>query len=853
MNKALLILSAIVFLTGCGGSTTPTVAVTGHASGTDGIATSIGAGATVNLIQIDNQGVQVGGVIVATSTDAGGDYTLNVPTTYSPSTNYVITATVDGSTIAAIWTSNTTDISVITDATKTLLFNASSPVVSSLESIAAAATSGVTIAEVENCEDVVSGVSENGSNKVKNVQDDQESKDQCDSARGGYTIQGKVTDSTGTPIKDAKVFARDFNNREKRASAITSASGDYAMDILLQPGYGVKMIVGVMNRTPTSTAASEFYTDASPANGSGIKCFRPHCSKPITISETTPQVLDYQLAAGARLTGTITGGDSNTMLKRVKVRFRDSLSRKFKGVVRSDENGVFNFNISPGDYIAYMLNDTEQQYGSVAWTSDGGHVDRNYGEIFTVAAGDTKTLDINLEDGGSIKGFVCNSQAGCSVDLETETYKMKKIKVRKFSKTNRFNKNIEFDIDTVRSNNSSAYLIQVPYGKYRVHGNGKSYDNSGDYYTIDADNRIINLDINHATQKAKIKVVDQNDNPISDIVVQARNYISGASTGSSTSSDGVTEFDVSIADSGKFYFALSSREGLPFAACNYDGTNCSATALKGKEQNNTEADGRASNSDIVGYTRDIELNPDIFTLQMPAGFAVTGTITGTDATAAANASSGYAIKDTLKDNSQDWRWFTGTNTGSDGKYSMSLAADTNYHFKSTLDDDTRIEFRGTSENGCSITAASTKDFDYTNASSTGRYRFNDCTFTTPAMPHTISGSVTDHNGATLAKALVRIDIRTISDDTLFRRIEAITDDNGGYSIKVPEDSSLTYYYKFRAYYDLVYNVSGYWDNNNYIEYGKNKNCGVSGNKIINFNAVTASLDGTDNKKYTSCQ
>jgi len=143
---------------------------------------------------------------------------------------------------------------------------------------------------------------------------------------------------------------------------------------------------------------------------------------------------------------------------------------------------------------------------------------------------------------------------------------------------------------------------------------------------------------------------------------------------------------------------------------------------------------------------------------MPAGFVVTGTVTGTDGNASANASVFYDVLDTLKDNSTTgWSNLAGGSTGADGAYSMSLAGSTNYLFKSKLDDDTRIEFRGaynTTTNkgeGCSISEDSTKDFNYTNASSKARYRFYDCgEFETPAMPHTITGVVKKKDGSILA-------------------------------------------------------------------------------------------------------
>ena len=845
--KILTIIVSTLLLSGCGGgSSTSTSTITGHVSATDGISESIGAGATINLIQIDNQGNEVGNVIATTSTDVDGDYTLNISDTYSASTSYAISANDGANTIYAIWTGSITNINVITDAAKTLLFNTSSPVSGNLASIAASSTGSVNIAEVENCIEVASEMSENGTNKAQNVQDDQEALDQCDSAWGDYSVKGKVTDNNGSPIKGIKVFARDFNNHEKRSSTKTDVDGNYEMDIKLKSGYATEIIIGAMNRTTVSTAASEFYTDASPATGSDIKCYKPHCAKSITISESTPQVVDFQLAAGSRITGTITGGTSNAKLKRIKVTFRDALSRKFRGTVRSNDNGIFNFNIQPGSYIAYFLNDTDQQYASTAWTSTGGHVDRNYGEIFTIAAGDSKTLDINLAEGGTIKGTVCNTGVTCT---KSSDYQHKKIKIRKFSETDRFNNNMEFDTDTVRSNSKSKFKLQVPYGKYRVIGNGKNYNNSGNYYTIDASNKTLNLDINHTTLTAKVKVIDSNGDPLSDIGVEFRNYISGDNIGTSTFSDGSAQVDVSTSDSSKFYIGLTSRGGDPVAACNYNGTtNCSATALNGRKKDHTYSTGEAANTDLVDYTRDISTNTDVLTLTMPTGFVVTGIVTGTDGNASANASVFYDVLDTLKDSSTGWSNLAGGSTGADGKYSMSLAGSTNYLFKSKLDDDTRIEFRGENERGCAITTDSTKDFDYTNASSKVRYRFYDCTFTTPAMPYTVSGSVTKTDNSKLAKALVSVYINKKTDDTTYRRVEAITDDNGNYSIKLPQDSSATYYYKFRAHYNQAYGSSGFWGSSNenkYIEYGKNKNCAVTENATINFNANTATFNAND--------
>jgi hypothetical protein len=577
-------------------------------------------------------------------------------------------------------------------------------------------------------------------------------------------------------------------------------------------------------------------------------------------------VTNFQLAAGSRITGTITGGDTNTKLKRVKIRFRDSVSRRFRGAVRTNDDGDFNFNISPGSYIAYISNDTNQQYASTAWTSNGGHVDRNYGEIFTVAAGDTKDLDINLAEGGTIQGVVCSSGTTC---VESSDHQFKKIKIRKFSETDRFGNNIEFDTDTVRSNSKSKFKLQVPYGKYRVFANGKNYNNNNAYYTIDASNKTEALHINHATSTVKVKVVDANGDPLSDVGVGFRNYVSGDKTGTSTFADGSAQAEVDTTDSSKFYIGLTSRGGESIAACNYNGTNCSTTALNGRKLNNTDSTGKALNNDLVGYTHDIAANPGVLTLTMPAGFVVTGTVTGTDGSASANASVFYDVLDTLKDNSIGWSNLAGGSTGADGAYSMSLAGSINYLFKSKLDDDSRIEFRGDprrvlvgtkwkdKSDGCSITQASVKDFNFTNATNKGRYRFYDCSFTTPTMPHTISGTVTDHNGDTLDKALVRIDIREDvassagDNDTLYRRIEAITDANGAYSIKAPGDSS-SYYYRAKAYYDLAYGSTDFWDNSNYIEYNDNRSCSLTSDTEINFNAQLAGRDGSNNKTYTSC-
>jgi hypothetical protein len=408
----------------------------------------------------------------------------------------------------------------------------------------------------------------------------------------------------------------------------------------------------------------------------------------------------------------------------------------------------------------------------------------------------------------------------------------------------------------------------VPYGKYRVFANGKNYNNDDAYFTIDADTKTISLDINHTTSTVKVKVVDANGDPLSDVGVGFRNYVSGDKTGTSTFADGSAQAEVDTTDSSKFYIGLTSRGGESVAACNYNGTNCSTTALNGRKLNNTDSTGKALNNDLDNYTHDIETNSGVLTLTMPVGFVVTGTVTGTDGNASANASVFYDVSDTLKDNSTGWSNLAGGSTGADGAYSMSLAGSTNYLFKSKLDDDTRIEFRGAYNTttkkgeGCSISADSTRDFDYTDASSKARYRFYDCTFTTPTMPHTITGVVKKKDGSVLAKALVRVDIKTTSGDVTYRKIEAITADDGTYSVKVPEDQN-TYYYKAKAYYDLSYGETDFWiepNNKKYIEYGKDKDCTTAANHtsnsiVINFDAATAvwNSEGGKAARYATCK
>ena len=81
----------------------------------------VGAGVTVNLIEVDANGTQVGAVIATATTDAMGAYSIAAPEGFVPGSQYIVRAEGTSGSIDARVTSLTPDVDPLSDASSTII------------------------------------------------------------------------------------------------------------------------------------------------------------------------------------------------------------------------------------------------------------------------------------------------------------------------------------------------------------------------------------------------------------------------------------------------------------------------------------------------------------------------------------------------------------------------------------------------------------------------------------------------------------------------------------------------------------------------------------------------------------
>ena len=823
MKKLLSILSIAFFLTGCGGSTTLTnpVSVSISAIGgsfafnpaskierffasligspavakIDGLS-GVGAGVTVNLIEIDASGAQVGSVIATATTNSSGNATLDIPVAYQAGAKYAIVGTGAADTLKSMWEGSSVVVDPGSHATMNALVDATSDLTT------------LDTKEILSARELIEDFSENLNSTEKAttsayvdnlkaaLQNDSEANKMLNNKSAGGEVCGTVIDYNASPVEQLRIFARDFSDFEKIAKTKTAADGSFCFNAPV----GQELLVGVINRTTTNDSASEFYTSASPANGSGTKCHLVHCGDKLTVAAST--TADFKLIQGGRITGTVQGHDG-TLLNKVKVRFRNALSRKPAGGAKTD-TGKYTMNLAPGNYSAYFLNHTKKPYASTSYTSNatynsnGSALDRNFADTITVTAGSSSTADGTLPAGGTLTGLVTDNNGN---PVQFAKLRIDQIKDKDGNA-------VDLSADRFHSNKSGRFRAQLPYGTYTLISRGKLYEGvSGAGYAISSGTSSQTVNIDHSTNVVSIAITDGTD-PLGSVTAKLKSTTKGDSgirmhTGSPTKSDGTTTIYV---PNGDYYFGVSVNNGSAYSSCNWSGSACNQL---------TESDGNT-----------ISINSDDATtfasVSLPAGFAISGTILGTDGKPAANAKFDSRIKI-----GSDWDFLAASRSGGDGKYTLSLG-DQTYSISAELHDNTKTEYRGLLGAGCALSAAQTIDFDLSNLTTSNRITAYDCTMTVPTLAHTISGTVTGADGTALANTKVWI----FDSSDVEPRVETYTDTNGAYTIKAPNISSNTY--KLRA--TVGTNIT--------LEYkgiGAAK-CPITGDKTINFN-------GTSQKTY----
>ena len=381
--------------------------------------------ATVAVYAVDAAGDPVGSAITTGTTAGDGTFTLAAPLALTGSeSSYIVRATGTSGTLDSRIAS-TSDLSVdpTTDATSDLIAS----ITSDPTTISATEIGEITEAVADLLADVsISGAtaSDLSASLVTEVGKDEETLKVISSTSAAGQICGTVTDSGAVGIESVLVLVRDYGNWVTRAKTKTDSSGNYCLNVPItgdtDPFTGSTVsgeyIIGVINRTGNTLnslkSASEWYT----AGGGARTQFG---ADKITVANSTPLDIDFQLADGARISGTVTTHDSGTAENiKIEVRDYDTMVPVASAMVKAD--GTYRVSVAAGDYMILASNKTLlRPYATTVYTEDSAASSYDFAwevaDRVTLTAGGGKTANFTLQTGNLLSGTVLDSPSGTAV------------------------------------------------------------------------------------------------------------------------------------------------------------------------------------------------------------------------------------------------------------------------------------------------------------------------------------------------------------------------------------------------------------------------------------------------------
>lgn len=407
----------------------------------------VGAGVTINLIEIDNTGAQVGAVLATATTNVSGTYTLTAPAGFTAASKYVVRAVgTGGNQLDAMVTGTTVDVDPGSNVTKTLV----------LAAVAGGSLANLTPAAVIEVQDQVDSMAkdsaaafntlaEANAGLTAQMQSSEEASNIVSSTVSSGVLTGTVTDSSNVRLPNIRIVVRDFGNWVTRAVARTDANGVYIVNVPAG-----NYILGAINRTATSTAASEWWT----TGGGAINQFS---AEQVTVGGAVV-TRDFVLDPGARISGTVTAESGGAALEGIKILIRDFTIDEPASAVHTGSDGTFRINLRPGTYTVGAYNSTRQPYAMELYnpTLNGG-VNATQATPITLAAGASTTTDFSLLAGNKIAGTVSDPTSGIA----------KGISVRFFASTDAF-------VQGNRTDNLGQYQLWLRPSTYTVRSRGQT-------------------------------------------------------------------------------------------------------------------------------------------------------------------------------------------------------------------------------------------------------------------------------------------------------------------------------------------------------------------------------------------
>jgi len=617
--------------------------------------TSVGGGVQVQLIEVDASGNQVGTAIATTTTNSDGSYSLSLPDGFTAGPQYIVrvgSGTVMDSRVPV--SSGSLDIDPGSDA--------ASDLVNDVLAAGSAQLSDMSVDELQTLIDetgnalvdidftAYTDIAGFSGAILDTVKSDEEKANVLYSSVASGKICGTVTDSNGSPLQNILVLVRDYGNWVTRAKAKTDASGHYCLNVPkagdTDPFTGATVsgnyILGAINRTGASYAASEWWTSGGGSNNQ-------YAAEKISVPNSTQVDKDFSLlASGARITGTVQGYDGGyAQGLKVLIREYDTFKPVVSASVQAD--GSYRVNLAPGDYlISYRNNTKVHPYASEVYNNQH---QRNQGDRVTVVAGANGPYDANLEAGGVIKGTVYTDASQTNVAVGTIVTII--------------DPSLSGTVERMRTNKLGKFRVWVQ--------NGVSYDVNARGYTQSITPTATSTGLAFATDVAEItgKLVSDVDGttPVSQLFVRISPW-TGTQATSYISQDSAAE-DGSFtlyAPVGNYIVYARADSEVNYGSGVFDGTNMAKTTYGDVGEIAASPLNIASTSPVS-----LGANIRVPTLGVTSGPGLNTGVGYLDGTAAASATS---VKVVDTGSSATDKRITTTASRGDGSFRVSLPAGT---------------------------------------------------------------------------------------------------------------------------------------------------------------------------------
>ncbi len=561
----------------------------------------LGAGITVNLIQIDSSGVQVGSTIATATTDINGNYSLSAPANFVFGPSYVVRAVepTTGVTISNFVTGATANIDPYTQASVALItasLTTGGASISTLSSANVLAIQGTVYSNMGNVPTSATTTSAMLAALNTAMTQDEETKNTLANLAAPFGITGTVKNLAGEPLAGIGIGACSFGGLTLMGVTQTAEDGTYTVHVPAGD-----YVIGAMNMTTTSFAASGWWTSTGPVS-SQFKAGK------VTVSDALV-TKDFTLIAGGRLSATLTGmaNPTDVPLPGMQVALCDFASGQTLTSASTGPNGSFTFNVAPGTYYVSVRNKTRYvAYGSANYmdtppAGSGGGKNLTQAAKITVAAGVTQAGNMRLWPGHLISGTVLTNAGGSPVVG---------MPVRFQDASGGATGGNGAGAESTRTDVDGQYRLWLQPGNYNALCRGQMAVN------LNASASDVIQDFKAQVGKITMKLVDSSNHPIS----QARGdlYKSSDTSGLSqeiSNSEGTLElYTITPTQNVKLGFSIYSNEF--YGSSVYNGTQTGGSVAISSATNIPSPDPAAASTDLG-------------TITLPDGAILTGFVTDT--------------------------------------------------------------------------------------------------------------------------------------------------------------------------------------------------------------------------------